>query len=74
MTAARELALFGRGFRPFFALAALQAVGSMLCWLAILSGLAPAPTWLSPSLWHAHEMIFGFALAVIAGFLLTAVR
>jgi uncharacterized protein involved in response to NO len=29
---------------------------------------------LSTSQWHAHEMIFGYTLAVIAGFLLTAVR
>jgi uncharacterized protein involved in response to NO len=72
MTAARGLALFGRGFRPFFALAALQAVGSVLYWLAILFGLAPAPAWLSHSLWHAHEMIFGFVAAAAAGFLLTA--
>jgi uncharacterized protein involved in response to NO len=29
---------------------------------------------LSPSQWHAHEMIYGYSMAVIAGFLLTAVR
>ena len=25
-----------------------------------------------PLLWHAHEMLYGFAVAVIVGFLLTA--
>ena len=69
---ASGVALLGRGFRPFFALAALQACVSVLLWLAIFAGLAPASTWLSPSLWHAHEMIFGFVAAAAAGFLLTA--
>ena len=41
-------------------------------WLAIFAGVLPAPSWLSPSLWHAHEMVFGFAAAAAAGFLLTA--
>ncbi|MEX2207812.1 MAG: NnrS family protein [Myxococcota bacterium] len=66
------MTLFARGFRPFFLLAALQACFSVLFWLAIFAGLAPAPAWLSPSLWHAHEMIFGFVAAAAAGFLLTA--
>jgi uncharacterized protein involved in response to NO len=64
--------LFALGFRPFFLLAALQACLSVLVWLAIFAGLVPAPGWLSPSLWHAHEMIFGFVAAAAAGFLLTA--
>jgi len=69
---ASEHALFSLGFRPFFALAALQAVFSVSAWVAIFAGLVPAPLWLTPSLWHAHEMIFGFVAAAAAGFLLTA--
>lgn len=66
------MTLFGRGFRPFFLLAGLQACVSLPWWLAAWAGLVPAPAWLSPMLWHAHEMIFGFAMAAVAGFLLTA--
>jgi len=64
--------LLGRGFRPFFLAAGLQAVSSVLAWLAIFAGIAPAPAWISPSLWHAHEMVYGFVAAAAAGFLLTA--
>ncbi|MCG7899615.1 MAG: NnrS family protein [Candidatus Thiodiazotropha weberae] len=69
----RGYALFALGFRPFFLLAAISGLALMLLWLWF---------WLSPtgfnhySLvgWHSHEMLFGFSLAIIAGFLLTAVR
>lgn len=64
------------GFRPFFLSAGLFAVLAMALW----AGLWPdgvlgvwAPTAVAPVTWHAHEMIFGYALAVVAGFLLTAV-
>ncbi|HXZ85679.1 MAG TPA: NnrS family protein [Myxococcota bacterium] len=63
---------FARGFRPFFLLAGLQACVSVPLWVAIFAGLVPAPSWLTPSLWHAHEMVFGFVAAAAAGFLLTA--
>jgi len=42
-------------------------------WLAVLRGKGPMPDWPSAITWHAHEMIFGFAGAAIAGFLLTSV-
>lgn len=64
--------LWGRAFRPFFLLAALQATGVLLLWLAIRLGFAPAPGVLPPPWWHGHEMLFGFVAAAIAGFLLTA--
>jgi uncharacterized protein involved in response to NO len=35
-------------------------------------GLVALPSTMPPLLWHAHEMLFGFAVAVIVGFLLTA--
>ncbi len=66
-------ALFALGFRPFYLLAALFSAVSVLVWLAVLRGQA----WhgfLSPLAWHQHEMTFGFALGVVAGFLLTAGR
>jgi uncharacterized protein involved in response to NO len=62
-----------RGFRPFFLLAGLWGSLAPLLWVAMLAGSAPAPRWLTPSAWHAHEMVFGWAAAAVAGFLLTAV-
>lgn len=70
-------AFLSYGFRPFFLGAALLAVGSIAQWLAIYFGYLATPPALgaiSPAVWHAHEMVFGYTLAVIAGFLLTAVR
>jgi len=62
------------GFRPFFLAAGAFAVVSMLIWFASYSqGISFPFTGLSPVTWHAHEMIYGYSLAVIAGFLLTAV-
>jgi uncharacterized protein involved in response to NO len=68
-----KFALFNYGFRPFFLLAGLYAVIAMLIWLTIhIIGIWPIGTPTS-YLWHAHEMLFGFVGAAIAGFLLTAV-
>lgn len=64
----RFSALFALGFRPFFLLAGLFAVVAMLLWGFVLAGHGPT---LGP-LWHGHEMLFGYAGAVIAGFVLTA--
>ncbi len=68
-------ALWLVGFRPFFLLACLAGVALPLLWAAVLSGALPpprAPT--SVVQWHAHEMFFGFGLAVLGGFLLTATK
>ncbi len=63
------------GFRPFFLGAAMSAVLLMLLWMAqFVFGRQYPLTGLSPVLWHAHEMLFGYTAAVIAGFLLTAIR
>lgn len=63
------------GFRPFFLGGALFAVLAIALWLAALAGLwsgwQPVGGWLA---WHRHEMLFGFGVAIIAGFLLTAVQ
>lgn len=62
------------GFRIFFISAAAFAVVSMLAWHLLLIGKVSLVQPLNPIYWHAHEMIFGYACAVIAGFLLTAVK
>jgi len=65
--------LFSYGFRPFFLGAALWAIAAMGLWIAALTGhITIAETYGAPN-WHAHEMLFGFASAALAGFLLTAV-
>ena len=68
-------ALFSYGFRPFFLGAAVYAVVAMAFWIGWIS--MQSPLWAlfggSPFAWHAHEMVFGFAAAAVAGFLLTAV-
>lgn len=68
-----DVALGRKGFRPFFFLAAAQALAGVPLWVLVLSGHVPLATTLSAQTWHAHEMLFGYAAAVIAGFLLTAV-
>ena len=70
----RKTAILALGFRPFFLAAGLLAVLSLLLWLGLLFGLIAPPSYLPGSNWHAHEMLFGYTAAVIAGFLLTAVR
>lgn len=67
------LALFTYGFRPFFLGAALWSGIAMLLWIPLISGHITLPTAFDPVSWHAHEFLFGYVTAVIAGFLLTAV-
>jgi len=62
------------GFRPFYSLAALFAIVAMILWLCAFAGFSGTGSYLYGVVWHSHEMLFGFATAVIAGFLLTAVR
>ena len=68
------LPLFRLGFRPFFLAGSIFAVITMLLWGLLLSGKITLPSQLPATLWHAHEMLFGFAGAIILGFLLTAVQ
>ena len=70
--------LLGAGLRIFFFAAGLYAVFAMGVWEVWLgmqaAGRDPAPSFAPPAvLWHAHEMIFGYACAVLGGFFLTAV-
>ena len=67
--------LWRLGFRPFFLAGSTLALLAIPLWLAAFFGLfadwQPTGGWLA---WHRHEMVFGFAVAIIAGFLLTAVQ
>ena len=70
-----SFALFNLGFRPFFLLAGVYALISIFIWGGIYVYGWPVPRLpFSTMHWHAHEMIFGYGMAVAAGFLLTAVR
>jgi uncharacterized protein involved in response to NO len=69
----RGPAILGRGLRPFFLLAGIYAIISLLLWLGMLAGHCSLPSAFDPLSWHTHEMLFGFAQAAIAGFALTAV-
>lgn len=66
--------IFGLGFRPFFVLAGLFALLLILLWNAIYKGELSVQNYYAPNIWHAHEMLVGYSVAVIAGFLLTAVK
>lgn len=69
-----RIALFRLGFRPFFLGASAFAAAAMLYWMGVVAFALPftLPA-IDAVAWHAHEMLFGYAAAVIAGFLLTAV-
>ncbi len=66
--------LWALGFRPFFLVAALLAALWLPLWLHVFFSHGRMALGVEPLAWHAHEMAFGFAGAVLAGFLLTAVR
>lgn len=70
--------LFSQGFRIFFLAACLFSLVSMaiwegFLWLQAFADGSAFPPAMAPHLWHAHEMIFGYGGAVLAGFFLTAV-
>jgi len=66
-------ALWSLGFRPFYLLASGFAALSILLWICQYTGHLPAAYLRTPA-WHGHEMLYGYTVAVMAGFLLTAVR
>lgn len=66
-------ALFSFGFRPFFLFGAVWVILATGLWLLVLSGRVTPPTRFDPVSWHAHEFLFGYLGAVVAGFLLNAV-
>jgi len=67
------MAILSGGFRPFFLAAGVWALIGIALWPPILTGEIGIPTAFSAIDWHAHEMIFGYGGAVVAGFLLTAI-
>lgn len=66
-------ALWQSAFRPFYLIGILYGLGVMTLWTLTTLGLVEFTHPLySLSIWHGHEMIFGFSGAVVAGFILTA--
>lgn len=77
--APHPFALFNLGFRPFFLGGAVFALISIFAWLGFINHWfvdqqVMTSTVVSLSQWHAHEMLYGYTMAIIAGFLLTAVK
>ena len=72
-TGAGPATVLACGFRPFFLLAGVHATLAIPLWWASLQGLEPTGLALPALAWHAHEMFYGFVMAAVAGFLLTAV-
>ena len=70
----KSFALWNLGFRPFYLLAGFFAAFSVLLWIAQFAGWLGTRVYLGDPRWHAHEMIFGYAFAVLVGFLFTAGR
>lgn len=70
---AQGFALWQLGFRPFYLLASSFAALSVLLWALQFGGWL-GQAYLAGPLWHAHEMLFGYGLAVVVGFLFTAGR
>lgn len=67
--------LFNLGFRPFFLMAGFAAIGLILVWFLIYAMHFQLPLdTVNLHQWHAHEMIYGYSMAVVAGFILTATK
>jgi len=69
----RHTAVFSYAFRPLFLAAGSWAIVSIAVWLAMFLGYLRLPTRFDPLTWHIHEMLFGFVMAAVGGFLLTAI-
>lgn len=72
LPAQQGLPLLRLGFRPFYLAGALLAAVIVPLWVAMFLGQVQLAPNVLPLLWHAHEMLFGFAVSIIVGFLLTA--
>jgi uncharacterized protein involved in response to NO len=68
-----DVTIFTYGFRPFFLAAGVWAALAIAIWIAVLQTGISLPSRFDPLTWHIHEMLFGFVMAAIAGFLLTAI-
>lgn len=70
-----QFSIFVLGFRPFFLASGIFSIVSMSAWMLMyVFGLQTSLGHLPSLYWHAHEMLYGFAMAVVTGFLLTAVK
>jgi uncharacterized protein involved in response to NO len=65
--------LLTAGFRPFFLGAATWSALALAVWLSLFAGGTALPSRFDPLSWHIHEMLFGFVMAAVGGFLLTAI-
>jgi uncharacterized protein involved in response to NO len=66
--------LWRQAFRPFFLFGSLFSVLALNAWTAVLAGELHFSPYGGMTFWHGHEMLFGFVMAIIVGFLLTAVQ
>ncbi len=66
-------ALLLYSFRPMFLAAGSWAIIALALWLAMFLGYVQLPTRFDPVSWHIHEMLFGFVMAAVTGFVLTAI-
>jgi len=48
-------------------------MAALAIWIVMLATGSALPSRFDPLSWHIHEMLFGFVMAAIAGFLLTAI-
>jgi len=76
LAARSNFSLFNLGFRPFYLGGAIFGALAILLWIDIFycGAQIGEPATMVGMFWHTHEMIFGFAVAIITGFMLTAVR
>ena len=66
-------AFLTQGFRPFFLAAGLWSATAIALWIVMFTTGIALPSRFDPLTWHIHEMLFGFVMAAVAGFLLTAI-
>jgi uncharacterized protein involved in response to NO len=66
-------AVLTQGFRPFFVAAGIWSMAAVTIWIVMLTTGTALPSRFDPLSWHIHEMLFGFVMAAVAGFLLTAI-
>lgn len=70
---ARPSALWSLAFRPFFLAASIWSALAVALWIVLFLAGVALPSRFDPLTWHIHAMLFGFVLAAIAGFMLTAI-
>lgn len=68
----KNMPLWNLGFRPFFLFGVLWAVVQIGVWVSFQRGWLASVPLANALVWHGHEMVFGYVMAIIAGFILTA--